>query len=413
MEATTKKPRGEPPAGVPSAFDLAVVEGPDTGLVYALDAGQPRVLVGKSPSCALRLKDLSISRRHAALDVVGHRVRLIDLDSTNGTTVNGVHVKEAWLAGGETVIMGDTTIGVRRKGPRMVELPKTTRFGGIGGESAAMRKLYPTFERLATESEPVLIEGEPGVGKELLAEELHRASARREAPFLVISGKQADEAETLASALEQAKGGTLFVDEIGNASKSQGQAALLEAIDKSGESGVRLVAATARDLDRAVDDGHFEDALFRRLAASRVELPPLRERAFDVAVLARRFWVELGGNGPLPEDFLTGFAEHRWPGNIRELRSAVVKRIASQGDSPDAAQSTAGSSSSSSSEPMDSLAAIAVSDMPFSRARQAIIDEFEKRYVANILKKHGGNVSRAAAASGLALRYFQVLKARH
>jgi two-component system, NtrC family, response regulator HydG len=404
MEATTKKPRGEPPPGVPSAFDLTVVEGPDAGLVYALDAAQPRVLVGKSPSCALRLKDLSISRRHAALDVVGHRVRLIDLDSTNGTTVNGVHVKEAWLAGGETVIMGDTTIGVRRKGPRMIELPKTTRFGGIGGESAAMRKLYPTFERFATESEPVLIEGEPGVGKELLAEELHRASARREAPFLAITGKQSDEAETLASALEQAKGGTLFIDEIGNTSKAA-QAALLEAIEKSG---VRLVVATTRDLDRAVDDGHFDDALFRRLAASRVELPPLRERSSDVAVLARRFWIELGGNGPLPDDFLSGFADHRWPGNIRELRSAVTKRIAEQADSPPTTQE-----SSSSDTPTDALAAIAISDMPFSRARQAIIDEFEKRYVANILKKHNGNVSRAAAASGLALRYFQVLKARH
>jgi DNA-binding NtrC family response regulator len=400
-DATTKKPRGEPPAGIPSAFELAVVEGPNLGLVFPLDAGQPRVLAGKSPACTLRLVDGAVSRRHAALEVVGHRVRYIDLDSTNGTTVNGVAVKEAWLAGGETLQLGDSTIAVRRKGPRMVELPKTTRFGGLAGESAAMRKLYPTLERLAREEDPVLIEGEAGTGKELLAEELHRAGARREGPFIALacSNTPSDELErTIDSAVELARGGTLFVDEAAELGPSA-QRALIRAIESRA---LRVIAATARDLDRAVDEGHFDDGLFKRLAPSRVELPPLRERIGDVALLARRFWVELGGRGALPEDFLPRLAEHRWPGNVRELRAAVVKRLAS---SPEGAHEPPAN--------VDTLAAIAVSDMPFSRARQALIDEFEKRYVANILAKHGGNVSRAAAASGLALRYFQVLKARH
>jgi DNA-binding NtrC family response regulator len=400
--ATIRKPRGEPPAGVPSAFDLTVVEGADVGLVLALDGGQPRILVGKSPACALRLNDAAVSRRHAALDVVGHRIRYLDLDSTNGTLVNGVGVREVWLSGGETIQVGDTTIAVRRKGPRVIELTKATRFGGLAGESAAMRKLYPLLERLASEDGPVLIEGESGTGKELLAEELHRASPRHDGPFisLACTNTSSDEIEkTIASAVDLAKGGTLFVDEAADLGTGA-QAALNRAIQSKA---VRVIAATTRDLDRAAEGGHFDDALLRQLAESRVELPPLRERVGDVGLLARRFWLELGGTGGLPDDFLPRLADHRWPGNVRELRAMVVKRLAS---SPEGTPTPA-------KENTDLLAAIAVSDMPFSRARQAIIDEFEKRYVANILAKHNGNVSRAAAASGLALRYFQVLKARH
>ena len=113
------------------------------------------LLVGKSPACTVRITDEAVSRRHLALDVVGTRIRVLDLDSTNGTRVNGAWIREALLAGDEVVRIGDTGIAVRRKGPRYVSLPQQTSFGRVFGSSAAMRKLFPSLGRIATIGDPV------------------------------------------------------------------------------------------------------------------------------------------------------------------------------------------------------------------------------------------------------------------
>ncbi len=213
---------------------------------------------------------------------------------------------------------------------------------------------------------------------------------------------------------EQAHGGTLFIDEIGELDPKL-QPKLLRAIERGevqrvGSNrwervDVRIIAATRRDLDREVQAGRFRDDLFFRLAVGRVELPPLRRRRGDIAVLARHFWRQIAGpERPLPLGLIERLEDHPWPGNIRELQNAIARHVAI-GDLPDPPPR----SSRASSDPIERILSM---DLPLPRARAEVVEEFERRYVEAALERHDGNVTRAAAASGLALRYFQLLKAR-
>ena len=174
-----------------------------------------------------------------------------------------------------------------------------------------------------------------------------------------------------------------------------------------------MIAATRRDLDREVQSGRFRDDLFYRLAITRVELPPLRRRTGDVGFLARQFWRDLGGAGqPLPVALFQRYEEYGWPGNIRELRNAVARRIA-LGDMVDAPGLSVGlGSAPARAAEADVIEAILAEDLPLTHARQRMVDEFERRYIERVLGKHGGNVTHAAASSGIARRYFNAIRAR-
>lgn len=402
----------EAPSGEKAAsFVLAVVDGPDAGLVVTIDASGPRVLLGQSPVCSLRLSDPEVSRRHAALTVSGNHLQILDLGSTNGTTINGVAIREAQLHGGEAIRVGSTVLSVRRDAPRFVELVKSGSFGRAAGESPAMKKLYPVLASLAAGAGPVLVEGEAGSGKELVAEELHLASARKDGPFVVLEASALPSEEIgnrLFSpengALAQARGGVLFIDEIGNLPRDV-QARLVGVLESEGGE-VRIIAGTRRDLDRDVAEGRFVEQLFFLFAAGRVELPPLRDREGDVAVLARHFWKSLDPSSELPEDFLPRFEHYTWPGNVRELRSAVIARM-TQGE-----LGATYRSDEAKERGLDLITAVLEDDLPFPTARERVVKEFERRYVERMLARHGGNVTRAARASGVAHRYFQLIRAR-
>jgi DNA-binding NtrC family response regulator len=412
--------RPKPAAGAAgSTFVLAVVEGPDTGLVITLDASGPRALLGQSPVCSLRLTDPEVSRRHASLAVTATHLQLIELGSTNGTTVNGVAIKEASLHGGEAIRVGRTVIKVQREAPRFVELAQASSFGRVVGESPSMKKLYPVLTSLAASDQPVLLEGEAGTGKELVAEELHLASRRKDGPFLTLDASALPTQE-LAGRLfgspgeiglvEQAKGGVLFINEIGNLPRDV-QARIRELL--AAGSDVRIIAGTRRDLDRDVASGRFADDLFFLLAGGRVELPPVREREGDVALLAKHFWTELAeteaeaaGSSSLPEDFLPRFEHYPWPGNVRELKAAVVARK-TLGELGQAYRSEEAKDNG-----LDFLSAVIEDDLPFPSARERVVKEFERRYVERVLARHGGSVTKAARASGVAHRYFQLIRAR-
>jgi hypothetical protein len=310
-----------------TTFIVSVVEGPDSGASFTLDASSSRMLIGHSPVCAIRLRDPEVSRRHSALMVEGDRLSILDLGSTNGTSVNGVVVEKAFLHGGEAVRVGRSVLTIERGARAYANLGTARSFGRVLGVSPAMRKIYPQLEGIAATDRPVLIEGEVGTGKDLVAEEIAAASSRKDAPFVVLETRalgNADIHAKLAELLEQAAGGVLYIDEIGDLPRDA-QATLR--LHVTANSPVRLIAGTRRDLDRDVAEGRFLDELFFELASGRVELPPLRDRVADVSLLARAFWTELGGEGDLPTDFLPRFEHYPWPGNVRELKSALVARM--------------------------------------------------------------------------------------
>jgi len=347
--------------------------------------------------------------------------------------------------------------GGRAKSPAMeLSLSPATHFGRMLGASVAMRRLYPLCERLAMTNVPVIIEGETGTGKEVLAESLHDQGPRAREPFTVFDctavppnlveaalfgherGAFTGATELRQGVFEQAHGGTLLIDEIGDL-ELELQAKLLRAIERSevrrigGKQwirvDVRIIAATRRHLDEEVAASRFRDDLFYRLAVARLELPPLRHRLGDIGLLASHFWNRLNGSKlPIADDFVAQLEGYSWPGNVRELQNTVARRVV-LGDlmggealsppstrtlRPVASAESAPSSSRPTrpSDPGDVIADVIACGLPLPRARERVLEAFERRYVKHLVEKHRGNVARAAQASGVALRYFQVLRAR-
>ncbi|MFO0589479.1 MAG: sigma 54-interacting transcriptional regulator [Polyangiaceae bacterium] len=443
-QPTVHRPRMARPTSGRVGFTLRVVAGPDVGATFDIPPSHPsRVLVGQSQSADFCLHDREVSRRHLGLDVADGRLRLADLGSSNGTRVNGVSVVEALLEGGERIDLGGTSIAVQRS-ERATDSPLSaaTGFGKTVGASPAMRRLYPLCERLAAAAVPVVIEGETGTGKEVLAESLHEMGPRAGGPFAVFDctavppnlvesalfgherGAFTGATEARRGVFEEAHGGTLLIDEIGDLDVEL-QAKLLRALERSevrrigGKSwirvDVRVLAATRRDLDQEVAAGRFRDDLFYRLAVARIELPPLRHRAGDVDLLARTFWKRLASAGEqAPEDFFARLASYTWPGNVRELFNAVSRRVAlgDLGDMDGTFARPPSAAAPQSAAGGDVIGSILAENLPFPRAREKLVDVFERRYVEDVLQRHGGNVARAAAASGIARRYFQIIQAR-
>ena len=443
--ATVARPRVERPSLDVARYALVVLEGPDRGrtLEFAGDHACP-ILVGTSPACDLRLVDPLVSRRHFALEASEGWLSIRDAESTNGTLVDGVSIVEARLRGGERVTLGETTVRLDLVAQTTsVPLVPATQFGRIVGASTEMRRLYRLCERLSASSVPLILEGETGTGKELLAESIHEMGPRATKPFVVFDctavapslmeaalfgherGAFTGAVDTRKGVFEEAHGGTLLIDEIGELDL-QLQSKLLRAIEKSEvrrvggdrwiKVDVRVLAATRRDLDHEVAAERFRDDLFFRLAVARIELPPLRRRKGDIAVLAQHFWKLHDGKGELSPAVLRRFEDYAWPGNVRELQNAVSRKIAF-GDLDSEEQVGLASRSprvgaGGDAKPRDPIDAVIAEKLPLTRAREKVVDDFERRYVADALASQGGNVARAAAAAGVALRYFQLLRAK-
>jgi len=433
---------GDSPFTESSRFLLTVVGGADDGARMEIDEARGPALIGTGPACDLRLTDRMVSRRHVSVEATNRGLRVVDLESKNGLRVGGLSVVEAHLAGGETLALGASSVHVEAVRADPVRLPRELRFGRMIGTSPAMRRLYPLCAQLAASDVPLLIEGETGTGKEVLAEALHESGPRANQPFVVFDCA-AVSPNLVESALfghergaftgatgdrrgvfELADGGTLLIDEIGELEPSL-QPKLLRVLEtgkvqRVGSNAwtkvdVRVLAATRRDLDREVIAGRFRDDLFFRLAVARIELPPLRRREGDVAVLAMQFWRTLGtGGGTLPPEVIARFKDYAWPGNVRELRNAVA-RFAAIGDvatGDDGPVPTSPESSPPAPPGTDVVAQALAEGLPFIRARDWVVSEFERRYVEEVLARHQGNVLQAAAASGIARRYFQLIRAR-
>jgi DNA-binding NtrC family response regulator len=316
------------------------------------------------------------------------------------------------------------------RGERVVEL----RRGPIVLGDAAMIELHELVKRVARTEVNVLILGETGVGKDVVASLLHELSPRRERPFLKLNcatfspalleselfghekGAFTGASATKVGLLENAAGGTVFLDELGEMPRDV-QAKLLHAIEsrevmrigslRPRAIDVRFVAATNRDLEAEAARGAFRSDLFYRLDTVQIRVPPLRERPSEILPLAERFLEQarsqfgLGRMAFSPEA-LAAMKAHPWPGNVRQLRNAV-ERAALLGDRPviEPADLDLGKSRAAAAMPVAPPEPEADrSEVSWSQARQAE----EKEQIARALERSGGNQSQAAKLLGMPRR---------
>jgi DNA-binding NtrC family response regulator len=414
------------------AVDLVVVSGPSRGLRVPLEDGVARV--GTAPANHLRLADPTVSRVHCEVRAFPDAIRVTDCGSTNGTFVEGVRLQQGEVRPGALVRIGASAFRVDDVGGSVsLPLSDRTSFGECVGASLEMRRLYAVLERVALTTSTVLIEGETGTGKDVVARSLHAASRRASGTFVPIdcgaipetlieaelfghvrgafSGAQSDR----RGVFEEADGGTLFLDEIGEL-PLRVQPKLLRVIEaravrRVGSNAerpvdVRIIAATNRPLARCVNEGTFREDLYYRLAVVEVTIPPLRARRDDIATLARHFYAQVGGTGELPPEFMAQLAARGWPGNVRELRN-YIERTASLGLAEEAPRPPARATI-----PVALLEGLVPLEMPLKEARDAWTESFESVYVQALLRKTGGNVRRAAELAGVNRRFMQRLMAR-
>ena len=393
---------------------LEIAAGPDAGRVHEI--GQPVIRIGRTPANDVVLADGKVSRVHAEIVVDERGFRLRDLGSSNGVYVSGVRLLDGYVPPGCTLSIGRTELRFQPLAEgAAVALDDGKQFPLLVGASLPMRRLFATMRRIAATDATVLITGETGTGKEVIAASLHQASPRRDGPFVVADcsaiaptlfeaemfgherGAYSGATSAAAGLFERAHGGTLFLDEIGELPLEL-QPKLLRAVQsrevrRVGGSrvvpcDVRLIAATRRNLAVEINRGTFRDDLYFRLAVAELEAPPLRERGSDVALLIDHFVAQIGGaEARLPDTTRRAMLAHPWPGNVRELRNAVERALVLP-DAPPLAGA-------------DRVYLEVDTTRPFREAKQQLIDEFDRRVLEALLERHEGNIAEAARATGL------------
>jgi len=314
------------------------------------------IILGTGLGVGLRLTDRTVSSRHCELMVDEQGVVVRDLGSKNGLYVGGARVPHARLeANGASFVIGRSIVTVRPS--RGAPAPLGSSLPGIVGSSEPMRRIAEEVRRHARTRAPILIQGESGTGKDLVARAIH-SLGRPSGPYVPLNVGAI--AESLADselfghrrgaftgavahrqgAFEQAHQGTLFLDEVAELSVGV-QVRLLRVVEDgsvrplgahtSTTVDVRIVSASWATLAERVEDGRFRGDLYHRLSTVTLRLPPLRERRSDIpglaSLLLRRLEPELGPK-QLSSDALAALVAHAWPGNVRELGSALYRAAA-------------------------------------------------------------------------------------
>jgi DNA-binding NtrC family response regulator len=393
-----------------------------------LRLGAGRTVIGAGSDVDLIVDHATVSRRHVELELVPEGVAVVDLGSRNGTFFLGQRVERAVLAPGSRVRIGSVDVSIDLDASGLDREPGESQgYRGLVGASVAMRKLFSSLARLEGSLVNVLVEGESGVGKELVARALHEGSAVAAGPFVAVNcaalgrelvvselfghrrGAFTSAVEDRRGAFEAASGGTLFLDEIGEL-PLEVQPVLLRALESGevkpiGETAarlvkVRLVCATNRDLREGIAAGTFREDLFYRVAVVSLRVPPLRARLEDVPLLARKLAAEAGA-GTLPDEVLAQLERYAWPGNVRELRNAVQSYLA-LGTLPETL-----------SEARDLLASALRRTVDLERSYQDqkdhVVELFSRVYFEALLARTGGNQSEAARLSGIERSYLSKL----
>ncbi len=307
-------------------------------------------------------------------------------------------------------------------------------FDNLIGAGAAMRRVFETIQKVAETDLSVMIRGESGTGKELVAQALHSTSSRCSRPFVAVNcaaiNRELVESELFGhekgaftgadrrriGRFEAADGGTIFLDEIGDMAPET-QAKVLRVLEErrlervgsaqSIEVDVRVVCATHRDLEEEIKAGRFREDLYYRLNVVEIQLPPLRERIEDFAALSGRFLSQVAlrldrEKKTLDSAALARLARHGWPGNVRELRN-VLERAAVLSAGPEIGEEDL-QLAPSSDEVSQSTPDL---ELPFADAKRQTVESFERQYLSQALREHGGNVSRTATAIGMVRQSLQ------
>ena len=418
-------------------YTCTISSGPNAGHKIAI-GGRP-VVVGTQGSCDLRLSDPKVSRRHLTLEATTEGLRIKDQGSSNGTFADSVRVTDAIkpVSGGQVVSIrcGDTVLRVRPASAPSVPPSKRNRFGGLVGQSVAMREIFAVLELASPTEATVLLQGESGTGKELAARAIHDHSARASGPFEVLDcsainaqlldshlfghrrGAFTGAVDDRRGAFVKANKGTLFIDELGEL-PLESQAKLLRVLeartvqplgsDERTSVDTRVIAATHVDLAAMVEQGRFRFDLFHRLAVVHIHLPALRERLDDLPELIGSFYEGRGVSpGPVSGEPLQTLQQHSWPGNVRELRNLLERSWVLSGAVPfSQLQIWFQPASAPAGEVLDV-------SLPFKEAKQRVIQGFERRYLAAVLHQYQDNLSQAAEHAGVNRRHFRKLLEEH
>jgi transcriptional regulator with GAF, ATPase, and Fis domain len=417
-----------------SKMRVRVTRGAELDQVIERTGGS--ITIGSAPTCDLVLSDDTVSRVHCELLSTEFGVRVRDAQSTNGVLVAGTRIYDAVFSTALVIQLGSTLLHVDLVGSAERALSSENRFGDLLGQSAAMRALFADLERIARSDVSLLIEGETGTGKELVAESVHRSSSRSEGPLIVLDcssitpslveselfgherGAFTGADRSRPGLFEQAHGGTLFLDELGELPKEI-QPKLLRVLEKrevrrvggqrTNPVDVRVIAATNRNLAVEVERGNFREDLYYRIAGARVVVPPLRDRKEDLVQLVEHFMRlqrPVGSAAQVNEETLDMFRSHRWPGNVRELRNAVQRWLVmpERTFEPDSVRGAA----------QDAAEGFTTeAPLPLRFARREAADAFEQAYLKRVLQRTEGNVTRAAAVAEVSRQMIQKLMTKH
>lgn len=420
-------------------YNVQVVEGrskPPT-----LSTAQDRLTIGSAEQNDLVLKDPAVSRHHLRVELTADGFVLTDLNSTNGTQVGDYKIQQITAPGPVEVQLGHSLIRIYPGDEEEeIELLEEAHFGAVLGQAPSMRELFRKLKSVAKKDVTVLLEGETGTGKELIARELHQQSNRRDGPFIVVDcgaipptlieselfgherGAFTGATGRRAGAFEDADGGTIFLDEIGELELTM-QPRLLRALERREVKpvgatrhrpvNVRVLAATNRDLQRDVNDGTFRGDLFYRLAVVHLRIPPLRERSEDVPLLVRAMLPDAAARvGAVPpklsEEDMRKITAHHWRGNGRELRNFLERMVALSGD-----MGEIDFKSELGLEPSEGAQASLgeLETLPFREAKARWVEQFDVAYLTRLLDRCNYNIAEAARQSGIdRVHLFRLIK---
>ena len=389
--------------------------------------------IGRSSGCDVRIDHTSVSRKHAVLHL-GAVTKIEDAGSANGTKVAGKVVTSGVpvaIVPGEVIELGTVVLVIQggdasaaaratatRAAPKITTKPlvpqgATIAPPGARANETPMQRVERLVRLVAAGNIHVLVTGETGVGKELVAERVHKASRRASGPFVRVEAAMLSEdilevelfgQGDKAGLFEQANGGTFFLDEVAELPLAT-QAKLLRVLERgevvrigSAEPrkiDLRFIAATNRDLRALVGEGAFREDLYFRLNGITIEVPPLRERREQIAELARDLLAKAAAEAGRPALALTPEAISRlesydWPGNVRELKNAIDRAVLlSSGDAID---------------PMVLPAGEHVGDAAAGARLRNDLAAFERQRIVEALEKCAGNQTKAAQLLGISTR---------